>query len=136
MNISSLPFHFDELYALFSELNHSPDIIAICESSLKFLIQSIVKINLENYFVEHAPTESSNGGILLYIKNDISYKLRNDLKIYKPKELESIFKEIINKSSKNTIVGCIYKHPTLSISELNNTYIKDLLVKANQKTRK
>ena len=107
MDISSLLFHFDELYALLSELNHSLDIVAISESHLKSSTQSIVKINLGNYCVEHTPTESSNGGTLLYIKNDISYKLRNDLKIYKPKELESIFIEVINKTFKNTIVGCI-----------------------------
>ena len=65
MNISSLPFHFDELYALLSELNHSPDIIAISESCLNSSIQSIAKINLGNYCVEHTP----NGGTLLYIKN-------------------------------------------------------------------
>ena len=67
MNISSLPFHFEELCALFSELNHSPDIIAISESRLKSSTQSIV-INLGNYSVEHTPTESSNGGTLLCIK--------------------------------------------------------------------
>ena len=55
MNISSLPFHFEELYALFSELNHSPDIIAISESRLKSSTQSVV-INLGNYSVEHTPT--------------------------------------------------------------------------------
>ena len=48
MNISSLPFHFDELYAILSELNHSPNVIAISESHLKFPTQSIVKISLEN----------------------------------------------------------------------------------------
>ena len=120
MNISSPHFHFDELCALLSELNHNPDIIAISESRFKFSTQSIVKINLENYCVEDTPTESSNYETLLYI-NDISYKLRNDLKIYKPKELESIFIEIINETSKNTIVGCIYSHPILSISEFNDT---------------
>ena len=135
VNILSLPFHFDELYALLSELNHCPGIRAISESHLKSSTQSIIKINLENYYVEHPPTESSNGGTSLYIKNDISYKLRNDLKIYKHKKLESIFIEIISKTSKNTIIGCVYKHPTLSISEFNNTYIKDLLVNANSENK-
>ena len=36
--------------------------------------------------IEHAPTESSNGGTLLYIKQGINYKLRKDLQIYKSKE--------------------------------------------------
>ena len=34
MNILSLHFHFDELYALLNELNHNPDIIAISEFCL------------------------------------------------------------------------------------------------------
>ena len=108
MNILSLPFHF--LYALLSELNYGPDIIAISESRLKSSTQSIVKINLENYRVEHTPTKYSSGGTLLYIKNDISYKLRNDLKIYKPKELESVFIEIINKSSKMLCASINTRH--------------------------
>ena len=58
MNISSLSFCFDELYALLSELNHSSEIIVISESHFKSSTQSIVKINLENYCVEHTPTES------------------------------------------------------------------------------
>ena len=86
-NISSLPFQSDELYALLSELNHSPDTIFISESRLKSSTQSIVKINLGNCCVEHTPTESSNGSTLLYIKNNISYKLRNDLKIKNLKNL-------------------------------------------------
>ena len=42
-------------------------------------------INLENYCVKHTLSKSSNGGTLLYIENDIFYKLRNNLKIKKPK---------------------------------------------------
>ena len=51
MNILPLHFHFGELYALLSESNHSPDIIAISKSRLKASTQSIVKINLGNYCV-------------------------------------------------------------------------------------
>ena len=64
----SLPFHFDELYALLSELNRSTGIIVISESHFQSSSQLIVKINLENYCVDHTPTESSNGSTLLYIK--------------------------------------------------------------------
>ena len=38
---------------------------------------------------------------------------------------------MINKTSKNSIVGCIYKYLALSISEFKDIYIKGLLVKAN-----
>ena len=63
---------------------------------------------LEGYIIiEHTPTESSCGGALLYIDHHINYKVRNDLKMYRAKELESIFIEILNQNSKNTINGCI-----------------------------
>ena len=49
-----------------------------------------------NYSHQFFPTESSAGGKLLYIRNRLSYKPRNDLSIYKPTELESSFIEISN----------------------------------------
>ena len=52
----------------------------------------ISNINLTNFSYEHCPTESSTGGTLLYIRNNLSYKTRNDLNIYKSAELESTSK--------------------------------------------
>ena len=45
---------------------------------------------------------------------------------YKKKELESVFIEIIQKDSKNIAVGCIYRHPCMQQSELNDKYLKPL----------
>ena len=52
-------------------------------------------LDIPGYTFEHTPTESSAGGTLMYISNDISYVLQNDLQIYSPKVLESIFIEIL-----------------------------------------
>ena len=49
--------------------------------------------------------------MLLYIKNDTLCKIRNDLKMYKGKNFESIFIEIVNTNNKNIVVGCVYRHP-------------------------
>ena len=57
------------------------------------------------------PAKSVNGGALLYIKNTVNYKLQPDLNVEKEKELESIFIEILQKTSKNIMIGCIYNHP-------------------------
>ena len=57
---------------------------------------------------EHTPTETNCGGALLYIDNNINYIVRDDLCIYRSKELESVFIEIINSKGRNTIVGCVY----------------------------
>ena len=53
-------------------------------------------INLPNYSIEYTPTESHAGGTLLYISNNIAYKPRKDLNIYKTHELESTFINIFN----------------------------------------
>ena len=40
------------------------------------------------------------GGVLLYIRKAINYKPRSDLMIYKKRELEPVFIEIIQKDSR------------------------------------
>ena len=50
-------------------------------------------INLPNYSIEYKPTESHAGGTLLYVSNNIAYKPRKDLNIYKMHQLESTFIE-------------------------------------------
>ena len=86
--------------------------------------------------MEHTLTESSAGGTLLYIANPLSYKIRNDLKIYKKFELESTFIEIINPRKSNIIVGVIYKHPKMDVTDFNNNFLNNLLKKINQEQKK
>ena len=38
-------------------------------------------IDLNNHSYEHCPTESPAGATLLYIRNHLSYKAKNDLNI-------------------------------------------------------
>ena len=105
LNVSSLPYHFSELQTLLSSTKVNFDIIGISESRIKPNKKSTHNINLQNYNIKHCTAEAANGGVLLYIKDNIMYKLRNDLKRYRSKYLESTFLEVINKSGKNTIVG-------------------------------
>ena len=44
--------------------------------------------------------ESSKGRTLTYIDKNIKYKLREDLKLYESKEIESTFLEIIKNNRK------------------------------------
>ena len=71
-----------------------------------------------NYSAEFTPTESHASRTLLYINNKLSYKLRQDLCIYKSSELESTFIEIINQK-KIYIYIYIYYH-WLYIQTSNN----------------
>ena len=86
-------------------------------------------VNIDNYIYEYTHTESSKGGTLLYIDKSLKYKLRKDLNLNKPKEIESTFIEIIETKKKNTVIGCIYKHPKVPVKEFLNDYLQPLLIK-------
>ena len=55
--------------------------------------------------------------------------------MYKAKELESTFIEVINKKRKNLIVGCVYKHPTLNNQDFIDSYILPLLEKRSYENK-
>ena len=84
-------------------------------------------MNLNNYCFEFTPTETCAGGTLLYIANHLSYKCCNDLNIYKKNELECTFIEIANIKKANIIVGVIYRHPSMDLTDLNCNYLNKLL---------
>ena len=66
------------------------------------------------------------GGVLIYIKNGINFKPRNDLIIYKSKELESFFIEINNPKETNSVVGVIYRHPCMNEQIFNDDYLQKI----------
>ena len=58
--------------------------------------------------------------------------------MYKSKNLESIFIEIINTNNKNIVVGCVYCHPSMDANESNEHYLtilnEKLLLEKNKET--
>ena len=96
LNISSLSYQHQESCNLLSSLKTKPKIIGISESRLQINKQPINNISLPNYVYEHTPTESSKGGTLLHIDQNLKYKVRGDLNIYSKSLIESTFIEIMN----------------------------------------
>ena len=56
------------------------------------------------------------------LKKTLNYKLRKDVKIYKPNQLESTSIEII-QSKETFIAGCIYRYPSMETSDFNKYYL-------------
>ena len=129
LNISSLSAHIDDLKNFLSELSIKFDIICISESRLSQKKPQTTNINLTGYNIEQTPTESSAGGVLLYISQKFSYKQCKDLQIYCPKELESVFIELTIPNKPNFIVGAMYKHPSMQHYKFNNDFLQNLLNK-------
>ena len=65
---------------------------------------------MPNCNTEHMPTKTKKGGGLLYISDELKYKVSNNLQIHKDKKLESIFIEVISKSQKNVFVDVVAKN--------------------------
>ena len=89
----------------------------------------------EGVVYEYTPSESSKEGALLYIDKNLRYRSRSDLTLYRSKETESSFIEIIEPKKKNTILGCIYKHPNVSVGEFTNDFLEPLLEKFSKKMK-
>ena len=136
MNVCSLTKYFDDFNILLSDLNVSFDILAITETRIKKDSSSPINLQLSNYSIGHTPTESSAGGTLPYINKRLSYQLRNDLRLYDPRKIESTYIEIICSKSTNVIVGSIHKHPALPINDFTNDFISPLLLKLQKESSK
>ena len=134
-NTCSLSKHFEDLKYLLDSTNLNFDVIAISETRITKNEAQINHIDLTKYSYEYCPTESSAGGTLLYIRNHLSYKTRNDLNIYKSGKLESTFIEIINHKKSNILVGCIYRHPVMDLNEFNDHYVNELLHKLSSESK-
>ena len=127
LNPFSLTKNFDDLQHLLSYTRKRFDIIAISETRIIKNISLLNNLNLNNYSFEFTPTETSAGGTLLYIANHLPYKCRNDLNIYKKNELESTFIKLVNPKKSNIVVGVIYRHPSMDLTDFNCNYLNKLL---------
>ena len=135
INISSFTYNLDLLHTLLSQININFDLTGITESWLKKYTTRTNNIDINSYTFEHTPTEASCGEPLLYIKDTLKYKCRKNLQIYKAAGLESTFIELLSSSGKNTIVGCIYRHPCMHSSEFNSIFLNDLLEKLSHENK-
>ena len=126
LNVSSLPLHINELKLFLSFFKVKFDIISVFESRITKNNTLTTNIDIPDYNIEHTPTESKAEGCLLYISDKIPYKLRNYLNVYCPKQLESIFIEVLLSNKPSQIIATIYKHPSMNVSTFTNDHLKNM----------
>ena len=71
------------------------------------------------------PTESTKGGVLLYVKTGINVVPRDDIanSLYKSKGVESRFIEIVDPCHTNSILGTMYRHPSMDEKLFNDKFM-------------
>ena len=94
MNISLLPYPFDILKYLLENCKSKPKVIGISECRIKVNRTLLSNINLKDYTYEWTHTEASKGGTFTYIDNKLKYKIWNDLKLYKEKQINLLFLQL------------------------------------------
>ena len=120
--ISLLSSHFEEFSTLLSTYKLPFDLLGKTESRLRINTLPLTQVQLPDYNFKPTSTERSKGGTAIYIKKTLNYKLRKDLIIYKPNQLESTFVEII-QNKEAFIAGSIHRHPSMEISDFNQYYL-------------
>ena len=129
LNIASLCKHKEELEYILNQLNFKFYIIGITETKTLKEINPIFDYNLKGYNAFHTATESHFGGTLLYVSDNLKAKQRKDIetKLYKSKELESTFVEIINQGKRNIKASCIYRHSSMDLDNFNHNFLNYLM---------
>ena len=121
--------HFDDLNTLLSLLKCNFSFISITETRMLRDQESFLDFSMPGYSKVSTPTESTAGGVMLYISNCFAFKPRLDLDacLYLPRLLESVFVEIVLPNKPNNIIGVIYRHPCMSLKSFNSEYLKPFL---------
>ena len=62
-------------------------------------------------------------------------KCHNNLNIYEKNELESTVVEVVHTKKTNIIVGVIYRHPFMDLTDFNISYLNKLLKNISKEQR-
>ena len=123
-NIRSLPDKFDHLKIFLANTQINPDIILLCETFLNGKNENLYQLP-DYQFISKCRANKTCGGVGMYIKNDLSYKIRNELAPHIEGSFESIFIEILD-ADKRMIVGEIYRAPNTSVQTAIDNYEKTI----------
>ena len=103
-------------------------VIGINKSKLDDSVLSS-EIHIDNYNTLLCDRNRHKGGVLCYIRNDLSY----DAKSFFPPEIENIFFELLLPNTKPIVIGIVYRPPSQSdFLEIINTHFSKLDTNNNE----
>ena len=100
------------------------DIIGISEI---YKTHNDPRISLEGYhnIISKCRDDGPRGGVGMFIKSTLNYKIREDISVFIPHICETLFIEMINDSVRNIVVGVIYGPNTEPLADID-TYSSNL----------
>ena len=125
INICSIPKNFKNFEFFLTNLKHKFPIVCCSESWFKESSKDRYTPKGFNHIYDFRP-KKRGGGTSIFIRNEIQYETREDLKLDIHVNLtNSCFIEIDGKSinnKRNILIGCLYKPPHLSITHFNDKF--------------
>ena len=110
------------------------DIINISETSQLEGETFINNVKINGYKPPFTKGSKSNrGGVAIYVKTNLTVIERSDLNLL-DNNFEAQWIEIINKTTKNIICGCFYRHPSSDIDIFTN-YLAKCVQKINKEKK-
>ena len=125
VNIRSMNSNFEKLRDLLLDCSNSFNIVCVTETwSTDKNFKNNSNFHLPNFGFIHQErkTGTKMGGILMYLKNDIKFKIIEDLSVSDSNN-ECITVEIENKNSKNLLITCCYRLPSGAIKGLDSSFV-------------
>ena len=116
INIHSVSAKLDDLRNLISTLYEKKiivDFIMLCETFLNDSNMQLCQIDGYNLVCKNR-INGKRGGVAIYVRDNLIYKLRPDLVVNIDNELESLFIEVKHRHS-SVIVGEIYRIPNSNV---------------------
>ena len=114
INARSLKKNFDDFQLLLSSVKFDFDIIAVSETwfhpNLDLNIYSMQGYSL----IQQCRDNKNGGGVAIYVKHNIQYKIRNDLTCITP-DYEIVSIETNEPLKKPIVITCIYRPPSSDI---------------------
>ena len=113
LNIRSMNANFENFKTFLEQTEFAFNVICLSETWLSnnsFRENSVYHLPNYDAIPLERKTKKRGWGVLMYVRNNLMYKVRNDLSISDCNR-EFLTIEIINKESKNTIITCCYKPP-------------------------
>ena len=107
LNINSIVSKIDELRIITKKSRAS--VIGITESKLDETILD-EEIDIDGYELARSDRNRHGGGVVCYIRNDISFNVRGDIS----SETENIFLDIFLPKTKPILIGILYRPPDQS----------------------
>ena len=137
LNIHSIQRHIEEFRVILQLMDFKFDIICISESKIIKDCVPKIDINIAGYADPlSTPTESTKGGVLIYVKSGLVAKPRPDLNIYKKRSSSHfLLKLLIQKKPMILSVSFIDIHVwTLPFSLM--IILKELSISCHQKIKR